>query len=156
MKERLFKNIILFHYWIQNFLINSIIKLLFSNKELKKSKRILIFRTGSIGDSICAFPAIYSVRKNFPKSKIDILTNAGGDNLVSIEHLIDKSIVDDIINYYGKTNKEIFLRLKKKYDLFIEFTQDNYSLLRQLRNIFFAKSIGVKYGFGWEISASSF
>ena len=128
--------------------------------EIKKNinaKKILIFRTGSLGDSVCALPAIYSIRKNYPDAQIDILTNAGAENLVSLGAIIDRKFVNEIINYFGMPKKDLFKKLKEKnYDLFIQLPQYDAGMIRQLRDIFIAKGLGVKFVFGWQIGSTQF
>lgn len=149
--------IIISDYWIKNSLLKFFQFLLFRNKNISGAKRILIFRTGSLGDSICALPAIYSIRKNFPEAQIDILTNAGAENLVSIGSLINRSLFNEIINYFGIENKLLFKILKeKKYDLFIQLPQYYSGFIRQTRDIFISKAIGAKYAFGWQIDSTRF
>ena len=156
-KEKIIKKLILFHYDIQNFLLKILKKLLFNNKKVSDSKKILIFRTGSIGDSVCALPAIYSIRKNFPDAEIDILTNSGGENLISLKYIIDTSLVENIFDYWNLKKKDIWKLLKpKKYDLFIQLPQNGAPLFRQIRDIFIAKALGVKYAFGWQVASSGF
>ncbi|HMN25568.1 MAG TPA: hypothetical protein PKE38_13775, partial [Ignavibacteriaceae bacterium] len=137
--------------------LNFFKRILFGNKKDINAKKILIFRTGYLGDSVCALPAIYSIRKNFPDAEIDILTNAGANNLVSLESLIDKKIVNEIIDYREIDRKNIFLLLKKnRYDLFIQLPQYDAGLIRQIRDIFIAKGLGVKFVFGWQIGSTQF
>lgn len=157
IKEKIIKQLIIFHYWFLNLILKFFSFILFSKKKFKSPKKILIFRTGSLGDSVCALPAIYSIRKNFPDSQIHILTNAGAENLVSLGALIDKTLVNEIINYFGLPKKELFKKLKeKKYDLFIQLPQFDAGFLRQLRDIFIAKSLSVKYAFGWQVASTWF
>jgi ADP-heptose:LPS heptosyltransferase len=42
---------------------------------ISRSKRILLFRTGHLGDAVVALPALWAIRKAFPASKITLLTN---------------------------------------------------------------------------------
>jgi ADP-heptose:LPS heptosyltransferase len=153
----LIKFIITFDYKIKNRLLNFIQNLLFNNKNILDAKKILIFRTGSLGDSVCAMPAISSIRKNFPDAEIDILTNAGSENLVSMGGLIEKSTFREIINYYGMSRKELFKYLKgTNYDIVIELPQNFTTFLRELRNIITFRSIGVKSAIGFEIRSTRF
>ena len=147
------KNIIYCDYKIKNILINILVYILFHRiNDKKKINKILIFRTGSIGDNICALPAIYSVRQNFKEAEIHVLTNSGGTNLVSLKNLIDNNIVDNIINYLGVEKKVLFKNLKyNKYDLFIEFPQTHASLFTNIRNILICKLLGIKHAFGWQV-----
>lgn len=157
MIEAVIKNIIILHYAILNGILNIFKGLLFGNRKEIEAKKILIFRTGSLGDSVCALPAIYSVRKNFPDAQIDILTNAGAENLVSLGALIDKTIVNEIINYFGMPKTHLFKLIKdRKYDLFIQLPQYGAKWFRQIRDIFIAKALGVNYAFGWQVGSTQF
>ena len=40
------------------------------------TQKILIFRRGSIGDSIVSLPALLAIRKRYPEAELRILTNA--------------------------------------------------------------------------------
>ena len=149
------KVIIHLQYWLLNAILDFFSFILFPSGKIKDVKKILIFRTGSLGDSVCALPAIYSIRKNYPDAQIDILTNAGAENLVSLGALIDKTIVNEIINYFGLPKTELFKELKtKNYDLFIQLPQYDAGLARQLRDIFIAKALSVKYAFGWQVGST--
>lgn len=153
----LIKQTIHLHYTMLNGVLNIFKWLLFGNKNKIEAKKILIFRTGSLGDSVCALPAINTIRNNFPDAQIDILTNAGAENLVSLGALIDRSFVNEIINYYGMPKAELFKKLKaNKYDLFIQLPQYSAAWFRQIRDIFISKSLGVKYAFGWQIGSTRF
>jgi len=157
IKEILIKQFILLHYNILNGVLNFFKRILFGNKKNINAKKILIFRTGSLGDSVCALPAIYSIRKNYPDAQIDILTNAGAENLVSLGAIIDRKFVNEIINYFGMPKKDLFKKLKEKnYDLFIQLPQYGAAWFRQLRDIFIAKALGIKYAFGWQMGSTQF
>ncbi len=126
--------------------------LLFTRLNDQKPSRILIFRTGSIGDNVCALPAIDVIRKNFPDAELHVLTNAGASNLVSIENLIDNSVIDKVINYLNFSKKDLFRLLKQnKYDLFIELPQYDVSIVTLLRNMVVVKLLGVRHAFGWKL-----
>ena len=118
-------------------------------------RKILIFRTGSIGDSICSFPSLVSIRNHFNQSKLTILTNAGGNNLVSLKALFDQAYYDDIIDYSAYQSIALLkLLLKKKYDLVIELPQDQVSFFTEIRNMFFFRAAGIKSGWGWQVTTS--
>lgn len=137
-----------------NILIRLLQILLF--KANKQPLKILVFRTGSIGDSICAMPAMSALRTYFPNTVIHLLTNAGKGrrNLVSIEALIEPGIFDSIINYESLTRQELSRRLKvEKYDLVIHLTQYNAPFMRIVRDMAYFRFVaGIRSGFGWQHS----
>jgi len=128
----------------------SILQLILYSKP-RNPKSILIFRTGSIGDSLCAFPAIYQIRNHFAEAKIDILTASGDKNLVSIDKMLDPKVFDEIIDYQGLSVRE-WTRIVKsnKYDLIIQLPQSKAPLKSLVRDlIFFRLVTKIKSGIGW-------
>ncbi len=141
-------------YGLKNGLLNAISSLFFKAFEKNSSiSKIIVFRTGSIGDSICALPALSAIVGNFPDATIDLLTNAGSADFISLDKLINKSKFNEIINYYGLSKIELYKKLQtSQYDLFIDLTQYDATLSKQLKILLFAKQLGVKYAFGWRVS----
>lgn len=117
----------------------------------KAPGKILIFRTGSIGDSLCAFPAIYAIRKKYPDAKLDILTASGADNLVSIDKMLDPSQYDDVIDYLHLSVSQWSKVVRdKKYDLIIQLPQSKAPLKSLLRDmVFFRFVTKIPSGIGW-------
>jgi heptosyltransferase-3 len=138
---------------IKNAAVSLVRGLLFRRSD--DPKKILLFRTGSIGDNICALPSIVSISRHFPNAKLHILTNAGGKNLVSIQNLLEPQYYDRIIDYSGASRKNLFKQLKEgRYDLVIELPQDQVSLRTELRNMLFFRLAGIRSGFGWQVNTS--
>lgn len=52
--------------------------------------KILIFRIGSLGDNLVALPAIWTVRKNYPKAKLYLL----GNRLLALSRVLGQEIFD--------------------------------------------------------------
>jgi ADP-heptose:LPS heptosyltransferase len=138
--------------WLKNIAIRVARFLLFAGLK-RPVKKILLFRTGSIGDNVCAMPAIVSIRKHFADAELHILTNAGGKNLVSLENLLAAEYYDHIIDYSGTSRSELFKTLKAAgYDLVIELPQDQVSLRSEVRNMVFFRMAGIRSGFGWQVN----
>lgn len=139
-----------FIFWMENVTLKWSCKILY--KKSMSPKKILIFRTGSLGDSICAIPSIRAVRQNFPSAQIDILTNAGHQNLVGLRYLLDKSLYTEIIDYDGLPKLILFRLLRrKKYDMVIQLPQVDAPFLSLLRDLTIFRRIAPS-GFGWFIS----
>jgi ADP-heptose:LPS heptosyltransferase len=119
----------------------------------EKPASILVFRIGSLGDSICAIPAIAQLRRQYPNAKLDILTNAGAKNLVSMQKLLHPGQYNEIIDYYGYSIAELTKIIReKKYEAVIELTQYDSSFFRLLRNmVFFRLKTGINKGCGWQL-----
>lgn len=116
-------------------------------------RRVLVFRTGSIGDSICAFPALAAIRNHYQQAVIHILTNSGGNSLISLKALLDTAQFDEVIDYSSSDLLTLRNIIKKnKYDLVIELPQDQVSFITELRNLFFFRLAGIASGWGWQIN----
>ncbi len=134
---------------------NSILQMfawLLYKKDQQPVKKILIFRTGSLGDNICAVPAIAAIRQHYPEARITILANAGAANLVSMENIADPGLYENIIDYLGMDKKKLFRVLKDAgFDMVIQLPQREARFTNLIRDIFFFRLIAKK-GWGWSIS----
>ena len=75
---------------------------------MKRQKdTILIFRIGSLGDTLVALPAFHLIRQQYPTSRIVLLTNTPMKGMVKVapshQILIGSGLVDDYIEYPHKT-----------------------------------------------------
>ncbi len=140
-----------------NVFLSSFKTILFKKNDWESNRisKILIFRTGSIGDTICALPAIVNIKNRFPNVRIDILTNTGSSNFVSIEKLLSKDYYHSIIDYLGVNPFRLWKKIKaNRYDLIIQMPQSFAPGRSQFRDMFFFRTTGIKYGFGWQKSST--
>jgi ADP-heptose:LPS heptosyltransferase len=140
-----------FSGWIQNLIIRFWGSLLFTKAD-DQPRRILIFRTGSIGDNICAIPAIVAIREHYNAAEILLMTDAGAQNMVGLGKLLSSSYYDGVIDSRlpaAQLRREIQSR---KIDLVIELPQNIITLWVELRNMLFFRMAGVKSGFGWQVT----
>lgn len=122
-------------------------------RDTTDAKRILIFRTGSIGDNICAIPSIASIRKHFSGSEIHILTTAGTKSPISMARLLAQDCYDELIDYEGLSRRDLFSIVKRnEYDLVIELPQNMARISTLIRNMIFFRFAGVPSGWGWEVA----
>lgn len=120
--------------------------------------RILVYRLGSLGDTIIALPALHSIRNSFPKANITILTNkpvtSKAAPLESI--LAGTKLFDDIISYpTGTRDPFVIIKLlqelrSRRYDIAINLAAYRSELATFRDRIFLAVS-GAKnfYGFSF-------
>ena len=148
---------IVFCYKFVNLLLKLTKVLLFGRAIPVNVEKILIFRTGNIGDIICAVPAIKAVRDNYPNAHITLLSSPGEMGTLGAKELLSRADFLDDLAIYHKDNtrsiKSIFNLVqnvrKSRFDLFIEFPQ-NLEKFRLVRNMIFAKIVGAKYAFGFQ------
>jgi heptosyltransferase-3 len=114
-------------------------------------RNILIYRLGSLGDTVVALPCFYLIRKTFPQSKITILTNQPvmGKAAPAMAILENSGLCDEAIAYpvgtrdtkeLGKVRQAI---RQMQPELFIHLAAGR-GLLKSLRDYVFFKSCGVK------------
>jgi ADP-heptose:LPS heptosyltransferase len=160
--ERVILRYVLFLYKLANIGLDWFRYLIFlGTKTPKDVKRILVFRVGNIGDVICAFPAISAIRENYPKAEILLLSSPGNRNFNGARELSGGLTVIDKFLLYGNDDINSFKKLfvlfnmlrSKKCDLFIELPTNLTKFRFEFRNIIFARSIGCKYGLGFNISS---
>ena len=154
---------------LQLFIVDSIVGLLnvvlritnqiFFKKLKSEPNNILIYKIGNIGDIVCAIPSFIEVRNNFPKARITLLTSPGVKSAIGARELITGAwYIDELEVYYADdidtiNKKRSFInQLKKKnYDLFIQLPDDLANFKTLLRNMVFAKLIGVWSAYGFKI-----
>src|SRR6478752_6651359 len=68
---------------------------------LHKSRRILIHRLGSLGDTIVALPSFHLVREAFPQAHVTLLTNSTyGSWMPPVASILDGSgLVNEYLEY---------------------------------------------------------
>ena len=140
-------------FFLKNALLSFFSKILFPGADsIAMKRKIIVFRTGSLGDTICAMPSIESIKGNFPTADIDMLTESGGQNLVSVKNLLNEETINEFIFYKEYSLKELIQKLRiQKYDLFIFLPQAHAPFKSIIRNLIFAKLIRVRSVIGFQI-----
>ncbi|MCX7121767.1 MAG: glycosyltransferase family 9 protein [Gammaproteobacteria bacterium] len=114
-------------------------------------KSVLIFRLGSVGDTVVALPTFRLVKKAFPNTELSVLTNMPVSNKACALELIlqNTEIIDKYVEYPSKSNlvEKCFAirRLIKKnnYSTMI-YMHQNRHLFHIWRDFLFFKFCGVK------------
>jgi len=91
----------------------------------KSNKTILIFRTGQLGDTLIAMPAIFAIRQKYPSHRLLLLTDRhpNRNSLVSSWDILGPTgWFDDVIFYVPakglwNTLKKLFFLIKKLYSV---------------------------------------
>ena len=124
------------------------------------NKRILIFRTGHLGDTLIALPAFWAIRKSFPDAHLALLSNSDAENpqfVTSQKVLPQTELFDEWISYptnQGKLQtiqsfKDLLLKIRKgKFDLLIYLMTRNRNAKQIKRDIAFFRLAGIKKVFG--------
>jgi heptosyltransferase III len=124
-----------------------------------KKMNILIYRLGSLGDTILALPCFHAIREAYPTAKITLLTNQPVSNkaapLVSI--LGEGYFFDEVLDYpIGTRSLSELYRIHsqirvRNFDFAINLTEYR-SDLTTLRDLIFLKSAAVKRLVGFNLS----
>ena len=71
------------------------------NRKSRQKKNVLIYRLGSLGDTIVALPCFHRIRRSFPDALITLLTNMPMDGrAAAAEQILGSSgLVDDVVSY---------------------------------------------------------
>lgn len=147
-------------YFISNFFLEVLRKLFWPCVKPDRAKRVCIYRIGTIGDIVCALPAMYAIRQAYPSAHLTLLTTPVKRELPgAYELLANAEWLDEIIVYYaddidtwGK-RWALLKRLKKKsFNLWIELPGDLSTIKKTIRNMIFARLTGVRWAYGWRIN----
>lgn len=121
-------------------------------------KRILVFRTGHLGDTLVAVPAFHALRSAFPNAEIAYLSSADQKNpqyVSSRDVLPAKGLFDDWISYPNTSDIRSLLRLamkirRKKFDA-VFYMMTRYRTARQIdRDKLFFRFAGIRKVIGAE------
>jgi ADP-heptose:LPS heptosyltransferase len=141
-----------------NFFLDTLCRLLSLNRKTE-ARNILIYKIGNIGDITCAIPAFIAIRKHFSNSRITLLTSPGRRGSFGAKELLtDIPYLDEMTVYFAEDlatwqrKQEFVEQLRsKKFDLFIQLPDDIAKFRTLVRNVLFAKSLGVRRAFGFTI-----
>ena len=125
----------------------------------KTPSRILIYRLGSLGDTIIALPAFHAIKKAFPTSHITLLTNkpvaskaAGAQAVLGSDYFFQ-----DVLYYpVGTRRPSILLKLlfaiyQQNFDFVINLNAFR-SDFATLRDQAFFRMAGIKSFYGFQLS----
>jgi heptosyltransferase III len=112
---------------------------------------VLIYRLGSLGDTVIALPCFHLIRKVYPHSKITILTNRpiSGKAAPAMAILENSGLCDEALSYPMGTRSVFELAKVRKTirqiqpQVLINLTAGR-GLLKSLRDYLFFRSCGIK------------
>jgi len=118
--------------------------------------RILIFHTGSLGDTLVAVPSMWTLRENYPDARIDILSDRPSRNkLVRAREILDGSgLINDYLNYSPSDYINIITVLIKirfrSYDQLVYLIRTGNSISRVNRDMRIFRLAGIRNFIGIE------
>lgn len=116
--------------------------------------KILVYRIGSIGDTLVALPSFWAIRDAFPKAHITYFTNGATSdpNDLIAKKILPEGIFDEWLVYpndFAKASAGLILKLRrKKFDSLFYLMTRNRGYYRVKRDVLFFRLAGIKKFFG--------
>jgi ADP-heptose:LPS heptosyltransferase len=125
---------------------------------MQSSKKILVFRTGQLGDTLACLPALWVIREYFHKAHITILYDFNvGKKFVQVSQVLENSGVADSFLSYRRDDSllgkllalprllALLLRLRVQgFDTLVYLVPSTRESLRAKRDILFFRLAGIR------------
>ena len=112
--------------------------------------RVLIYRLGSIGDTVVALPAFHLIRRHFERDHITVLTNFWSDQRASsVTSVLPPRLYDDALEYSLATRSvaklwELRANIRRqRFDVVISLTEQR-GVRKSLRDYAFFRACGIR------------
>ena len=138
--------------------------ILWPRRRSPTAKRVCIYRIGHVGDTICAIPAMYAVRKAYPDAHLTLVTTPVRRDLPSAKDVLQGAEwIDQIKIYYNDevaTPRKGFMFFwglrRERFDVWVELPQEMATFGTLVRNMISARIAGAKWACGWRQSLARF
>ena len=122
------------------------------NREFSRFKRVVVYRIGSLGDTLVVLPAFHLVRRTFPNAHITLLTNVPVNaKAAPMEAILrNTNLYDDTVAYptsLRDVSKLLGLRRTLKvgnYDCLIYLAEPKGGFLTSVRDYLFFRFCGIR------------
>src|SRR6202166_5172220 len=130
-----------------NAILNCVARCAWPRRRPLDAKRVCIYRIGNIGDTACAIPAMYAIRRAYPAAHLTLVTSPGKLGSVGARELLEGvSWIDEIVVYHAEDiatargRLELVRNLRaRKFDVWIELSVVAAPLLTLFRNLIAAR-----------------
>lgn len=130
---------------------------------MPKQRNILIYRLGSLGDTVMALPAFNLIKRTYPSDRIHLLTNKPVDSKAPLAAAIlgDAFDIEEVLTYpVGTRNPSTLLRLLRQIKALHVDTVINITAYRSRntdnRDKLFFRAAGVKNLIGFDQNTDSY
>ena len=132
------------------------------NCDFSQFKRVVVYRFGSLGDTLVVLPAFHLVRRIFPQAHITLLTNIPVHaKAAPMEAVLGGgNFYDDVLRYpVSLRNFDGLVRLRKMlkegaYDCLVYLASPKGGVLTSIRDFLFFRSCGISNVLGVPFSRS--
>ena len=122
------------------------------NRDFSQIKRVVVYRIGSLGDTLVVLPAFHLIRQVFPEAHITLLTNVPvSARAAPMEAILrNTNLYDDTVSYPTSLrdfSKILELRRTLKrghYDCLVYLAEPKGGLLTSLRDWLFFRLCGIR------------
>ncbi len=133
------------------------------SRPFSEFKRVVVYRFGSLGDTLVVLPAFHLVRKAFPNARITLLTNIPVHaKAAPMEAVLGGAgFYDDVLRYpVSMRNFDGLVRLRKSlkegaYDCLVYLASPKGGLMTSVRDFLFFRSCGIPHVIGVPFSRST-
>ena len=132
-------------------------RVLWPRRRPREVRTVCIHRVGSIGDIVCAIPAIKAIRANYPRAHITLLTSSSG-NMPGARNILAQAKWLDEIWVYGQDEIirdpwRFFMAVRaRSFDVWVNLPQRLANIRREMRNMLFARLAGSRWACGFRVS----
>ena len=120
------------------------------NGDFAEFRRVLVYRLGSLGDTLVALPALHLVREAFPAARITLLTNVPvAAKAAPMIDVLGTSFYDDVLSYPTSLRDVAKLRALMRtlragrYDCMVYLTEPKGGILTSLRDWLYFRLSGM-------------
>ena len=133
------------------------------SRPFSEFKRVVVYRFGSLGDTLVVLPAFHLVRRAFPKAHITLLTNIPVNAKAAPMEVVlgGGGFYDDVLRYPASLrNFEGLARLRNAlwqggYDCLVYLASPKGGIMTSVRDYFFFRSCGIPHVIGVPFSAAA-
>ena len=133
------------------------------SRDISGFKRVVVYRFGSLGDTLVALPAFHLVRRAFPEARITLLTNIPVHaKAAPMEAVLGAGkFYDNVLQYpVSLRNFDGLIRLRKQlkegaYDCLVYLASPKGGVITSVRDYLFFRSCGIAKVFGVPFSRST-
>lgn len=130
----------------------------------QRLNRIAVYRIGNVGDTVCALPALWAVRRAYPAASLTLVTSPGRRGAPGAAELLDGARwLDEIVAYHsedvadrGGRHRMLNELRRREFDAWIELPVVDTRFRTQLRNLLVARALGPRWAAGWAVGPRSF
>jgi len=138
-----------------NGLLGLAARILWPRRRPRSVRRLAVWRTGNVGDLVCALPALWALREAWPEAEITLVSSPGARGAVGAAEMLEGCRAFDRLWTYhpAETSALAFARelRRRRFDAVVQLPQNRSTPARELRNMLFLRLAGVPWARGFAV-----